>query len=217
MFEALFILTTIDTGTRIGRFLLQEAGGKLYAPFEKTDWWPGAVLATLLITLGWGSLVYTGSIDTIWPMFGIANQLLAVVALALVTTLLINTGRARYAPATLLPMLFVSATTLTAAYTMTTTWFPQMMASPKTAVVVKGALSLVMTVFVATCVLTLLVMAVSRWFLVLRGVVPVRPEATGTPARTPWQDGAYSVRGASEPPGGDGIERKGQDVTKTGG
>src|SRR5205823_8180543 len=114
MFEALFILTTIDTGTRIARFLLQEAMGKLHPQFEKTDWLPGAALATFLVTAGWGVLVYTGSIDTIWPMFGIANQLLAAVALALVTTLLINTGRARYAPVTILPMLFVTATTMTA-------------------------------------------------------------------------------------------------------
>src|SRR5207248_2083580 len=97
MFEALFILTTIDTGTRIARFLLQEALGKVYRPFERTDWVPGAVLATAVVTAGWGVLVYTGSIGTIWPMFGIANQLLAVVALALVTTRLVNTGRGRYA------------------------------------------------------------------------------------------------------------------------
>ena len=97
MFEALFILTTIDTGTRIARFLLQEALGKVHPQFEQTDWLPGAVLATLVVTAGWGVLVWTGSIDTIWPMFGIANQLLAVMALALVTTLLVNTGRGRYA------------------------------------------------------------------------------------------------------------------------
>src|SRR5262249_34784644 len=118
MFEALFILTTIDTGTRIARFLLQEALGRVFPKFEKTDWLPGAVLTTLVVTAGWGVLIHTGSIGTIWPMFGIANQLLAVVALCLVTTLLINTGRARYAPVTLLPMLFVTATTMTAGVEM---------------------------------------------------------------------------------------------------
>src|SRR5581483_9476283 len=115
MFEALFILTTIDAGTRIARFLLQEALGKVHPKFERTDWLPGAALATFVVTAGWGVLIATGSIDTIWPMFGIANQLLAVIALCLVTTLLVNTGRARYAPITLLPMLFVIATTMTAA------------------------------------------------------------------------------------------------------
>src|ERR1019366_6708981 len=126
MFEALFILTTIDTGTRIARFLLQEMLGKLHPKFEQTDWPPGAILATLAVTAGWGVLVYTGSIDTIWPMFGIANQLLAVVALSVVTTLLVNTGRGRYAWVTLLPMLFVLSTTMTAAYQMCLYTFPSM-------------------------------------------------------------------------------------------
>jgi carbon starvation protein len=176
MFEALFILTTIDTGTRIARFLLQEAASKVIPQFEKTDWLPGAALATLVVTAGWGVLVYTGSIDTIWPMFGIANQLLAVVALALVTTLLVNTGRGRYAPITVLPMLFVTATTMSAAAEMCTKRFPVMMGSPQPAVVVKGTLSLVMTIFVVCCVAVLLLLAVSRWLAVWRGVVPVREE-----------------------------------------
>src|SRR5437763_3111268 len=122
MFEALFILTTIDAGTRIARFLLQEALGKVFPKFEQTDWLPGALLATLVVTAGWAFLISTGSISTIWPMFGIANQLLAVVALALVTTLLINSGRQRYALVTLLPMLFVTSTTLTAGYQMAHLW-----------------------------------------------------------------------------------------------
>ena len=163
MFEALFILTTIDTGTRIARFLLQESLGRLYQPFEKPDWVPGAVLATFLVTAGWGVLVYTGSIDTIWPMFGIANQLLAVVALALVTTLLVNTGRGRYAPVTVLPMLFVTATTMTAAVEMVGVRFPAMI---KGGQVLKGGLSMAMTIFVSACVGTLLMLAVSRWILV---------------------------------------------------
>ena len=119
MFEALFILTTIDAGTRIARFLLQEMLGKVHPQIRANRLaWPGAILATAAVTAGWGILVYTGSIDTIWPMFGIANQLLAVVALSVVTTLLVNTGRGRYAWVTLLPMLFVLSTTMTAAYQM---------------------------------------------------------------------------------------------------
>src|SRR5438067_6240772 len=78
MFEALFILTTIDAGTRIARFLLQEALGRAFPSFERTDWLPGALLATFVVTAGWGALIWAGSISTIWPMFGIANQLLAV-------------------------------------------------------------------------------------------------------------------------------------------
>jgi len=160
MFEALFILTTIDTGTRIARFLLQEAMGKIHPQFEKTDWLPGAVLSTLIVTLGWGLLIFTGSISTIWPMFGIANQLLAVVALAIVTTLLVNSGRGRYAWVTLLPMCFVITTTMTAGVQLVTVQFPALIRSGKE---LTGYLNIGLTLFVMTCVTALLFFAVSRW------------------------------------------------------
>jgi carbon starvation protein len=169
MFEALFILTTIDAGTRIARFLLQEALGKLFPKFERTDWLPGALLATLLVTVGWGALIWAGSISTIWPMFGIANQLLAVLALALITTLLINTGRARYAPITLLPMLFVTATTMTAGAQMVGVQFPLMIQAGQA---LKGYLNIALTVFVVASVGMLLLLAVSRWAGVLAGMIP---------------------------------------------
>jgi carbon starvation protein len=163
MFEALFILTTIDAGTRIARFLLQEAFGAISPSFARTDWLPGALLATLLVTAGWAALIHTGSISTIWPMFGIANQLLAVMALALVTTLLVNAGKARYAPVTVLPMLFVTATTMTAGYQMIRYQFPDLIKSGKEAT---GYLSIALTIFVMASVGSLLVMAVSRWLAV---------------------------------------------------
>jgi carbon starvation protein len=174
MFEALFILTTIDAGTRIARFLLQEALGKAYPKFEQTDWLPGALLATFVVTAGWGLLIAAGSISTIWPMFGIANQLLAVMALALITTLLINTGRAKYAPVTVLPMLFVTATTMTAGVEMVGSQFPEMIAAGQ---VWKGVLNIALTVFVVACVLLLLFLAAGRWLTVLLGLAP-------TPARS---------------------------------
>ena len=170
MFEALFILTTIDAGTRIGRFLVQEALGRVHPKFAQTDWWPSALLATFLVTAGWGVLVATGSVATIWPMFGIANQLLAVIALALVTTLLVNTGRGRYAPVTVLPMLFVISTTMTAGVQMCTGKFIDLMRQGQ---VLTGALSLAMTIFVITCVAALLILAVSRWLLVAKGLTPL--------------------------------------------
>ena len=173
MFEALFILTTIDAGTRIARFVLQEMLGRLHPPWERTDSWFGAITATAAVTAGWGVLVYTGSIDTIWPMFGIANQLLAVIALSVVTTLLVNTGRGRYAWVTLSPMLFVLSTTLTAAYQMGTYQFPALIAGGQA---LKGMLSMVMMVFVVTCVLTLLLLATARQLAVARGLIPTRPE-----------------------------------------
>ena len=81
MFEALFILTTIDAGTRVARFALQEFVGRVYKPFARTDWLPGSLISTSVICLAWGYFIWTGSIDTIWPMFGVSNQLLAGVAL----------------------------------------------------------------------------------------------------------------------------------------
>ena len=184
MFEALFILTTIDTGTRIARFLLQETMGAVYRPLGRPDFLPGAVLSTALVTAGWGILVYTGSIDTIWPMFGIANQLLSVVALALVTTWLVNSGRSRYVALTIVPMLFVCATTLTAAAEMIGFRFPSMMRSDQPGVRIKGLLSLPMTVFVVVCVLTLLLLAVARWISVWMGAVEVRKPGEGVEVKT---------------------------------
>jgi carbon starvation protein len=178
MFEALFILTTIDTGTRIARFLMQETLGQAWPQFGKTDWLPGSILATGIVTLGWGALVQTGSIGTIWPMFGIANQLLAVLALCLVTTLLINTGRAKYAPITLLPMLFVVSTTMTAGVIMVR----QFMSHPN---VLTGVLNLSLTVFVMASVAFILLWALARWIAVLRGVIAVKSEEPPLPPLPP--------------------------------
>jgi carbon starvation protein len=128
-----------------------------------------------VVTAGWGILVYTGSIDTIWPMFGIANQLLAVIALCLVTTLLINTGRGRYAPITLIPMLFVTATTMTAG-TQMLIQFIQMTNDGRWSPL-KGVLNISLTVFVIACVAALLLMAAARWVGVLTGMVKVENKA----------------------------------------
>jgi carbon starvation protein len=176
MFEALFILTTIDTGTRIARFLLQETAGKIYPKFEQTDWLPGAVVSTLLVTVGWGWLVATGSIDTIWPMFGIANQLLAVLALCLVTTLLINSGRQRYAWVTLLPMLFVTATTMTAGAEMSAVFMSRMREPGEE---LRWILNLGLTLFVMVSVAAVLLIAVARWVGVLKGMIRARPAEEG--------------------------------------
>ncbi len=116
MFEALFILTTIDTGTRVARFILQEFLGHFYPPFARTDWMPGAVISTALVVFAWSYFIVTGSISTIWPMFGVANQLLAVIALCIGTTVLLNMGKKKYLWVTVAPMVFVSITTLSAAW-----------------------------------------------------------------------------------------------------
>ena len=165
MFEALFILTTIDTGTRIGRFLVQEFLGKLWKPLGNLDWLPASLLATALVVLGWGYFIWSGSVETIWPMFGMANQLLAVIALAVVTTVLINSGRARYAPVTLLPMLFVATTTSTAGYYEITGKFYRMIQS---GAVLKGSLNIGLTAMLLVCTAVILISAVIRWLSALR-------------------------------------------------
>ena len=114
MFEALFILTTIDAGTRVGRYLLQEMGGRIYKPLGNIKWWPGVLLTGLLMSFAWGYLVYGGSITTIWPLFGMANQLLGTLALAIGTTYLIRHGRKKYFWVTAIPMAFLAVTTITA-------------------------------------------------------------------------------------------------------
>jgi carbon starvation protein len=114
MFEALFILTTVDTGTRVARYVLQELMGKVHAPLGQQSSRTGSLVATSLVVSAWGYLIYTGSIATIWPLFGTGNQLLATIALAVMTTWLINMGKTRYALIVALPMLFVGVTTLSA-------------------------------------------------------------------------------------------------------
>ena len=116
MFEALFILTTIDAGTRVGRYLLQELGGMVYEPLKNPHWKPGMIGASALMSFTWGYLVYGGSISTIWPLFGVANQLLASMTLAIGTTILFRMGKARYAWTTLIPMSFLAVTTVAAGY-----------------------------------------------------------------------------------------------------
>lgn len=116
MFEALFILTTIDAGTRIGRYLLQDLCGKFYKPFEDKNSIFNMVFFSALISISWGYLLYTGNVSTIWPLFGTANQMLAAIAFAIGTTIIIKMGKAKYALITAIPMVLITIITLTAAF-----------------------------------------------------------------------------------------------------
>jgi carbon starvation protein len=166
MFEALFILTTIDAGTRIGRFLLQETFGKVWKPFRRTNWLPGNLITSALIVFAWGYFIYTGSVATIWPMFGTANQLLATIALAIGTSFIVNRGRVKYAWVTILPMTFVGITTLTAAFlNVKNIYLPQIHV---TATLVPGIINLVLTVSIIICVFIILLNAVPQWIRALR-------------------------------------------------
>jgi len=116
LFEALFILTTIDAGTRVARYLVQELGGTVYAPLRTVNWMPGGIGASLLVVGSWGYLLATGSVSTIWPMFGAANQLLGMLALCVGTTVLIKMDKAQYLWVTAVPMVFVGVITLSGSY-----------------------------------------------------------------------------------------------------
>jgi carbon starvation protein len=116
MFEALFILTTVDTGTRVARFLLQELGSKVYKPLAKTGWLPGNIVASVLVVSAWSYLIYSGNISTIWPMFGVANQLLAAIAFGVGTIVIVKSGKLKYAWVTFIPMVFMFTTTFTASW-----------------------------------------------------------------------------------------------------
>src|SRR5450432_3780761 len=178
MFEALFILTTVDTGTRVARYVLQELMGRVYKPFSNNAWVLGNVSCTTLVVAAWGYLIWTGTISTIWPLFGTGNQLLATIALSISTTFLINMGKAKYALITAIPMCFVGVTTVTAGILSIKNIFWPLTLKPgqeftgylDTSLMVIFILGVVLVVFDAA----------RRWVAVLNGAAPP-VEAFGPP------------------------------------
>ncbi|MBC8108622.1 MAG: carbon starvation protein A [Anaerolineae bacterium] len=169
MFEALFILTTIDTGTRIGRFLLQEVAGHAHPKLGIRGGMLSAIVSTGLIVFGWAWFMNSDSFDTIWRMFGVANQMLAVIALAIVSAFLFNTGRSKYLWVTLVPMAIVLTTTTTAAVYMLsgqidgiTTQLQKESAGRNTKLLLNSIMQAGAIVIVFGCGLTVVIAAAAR-------------------------------------------------------
>ena len=175
MFEALFILTTIDAGTRVARYITQEILGKAIKPFGDTKWKPGIIITSAMVVFSWGYLVYNGDISTIWPMFGVANQLLATVALIIGTSVILrNNNRKLYALITFIPMLFMLATTVTAGLeNIFSNYLPQ-----KT---FNGNLNAFLSIVMLILVVIIVIDSSIKWFFYLKkhGLKTRRPEKEG--------------------------------------
>ncbi|HXX82183.1 MAG TPA: carbon starvation protein A [Thermodesulfovibrionales bacterium] len=163
MFEAVFILTAVDTGTRVGRFLLQEMIGKVFPKFLEKRWMPGIIITSFLFTGSWGYLVYTGDIATIWPLFGMSNQLLASSALIIGTTMLIRMGKVRYIWITAVPGIFMSFVTMYAGYlNITMNYLPK-----------EKYLLASLSVIIMALMVVVFVTAFQRWYKLLQIRQPV--------------------------------------------
>jgi carbon starvation protein len=162
MFEALFILTTIDAGTRVARYVAQELGACLYRPFGDLGSIGANVAASALVVSAWGYFIYTGSISTIWPLLGTANQLLGMLALCIGTTLLIKAGKAKYVWVTLLPMLFMAVTTFTAASMLLKSFFPLAFSADADSLTYKINIAVVVTMLVLAAVIV--IDSASKWY-----------------------------------------------------
>jgi carbon starvation protein len=161
MFEALFILTTIDAGTRVARFILQDLMGKVYKPFARTEWLPGNLIASGIVVFFWGYFIYTGSVSTIWPMFGSANQLLATIALTIGTSYIINQGKRKYAWVTLAPLAFVGITTFVSGILNITGIYLPQLATDK--FFVQGLINLILTLVIMLAVVIIVKDAIPGW------------------------------------------------------
>jgi carbon starvation protein len=215
MFEALFILTVLDAGTRVGRFMVQELAGRVWKPLGRTNWMPGVILSSGVIVAMWGYFLYQGVIDPLgginllWPLFGISNQLLATVALVVATTIMLKMGRLKWIWVTLGPMVWLFVVTMTASYQKIFSTNPRLgflsyanllvgqIASGKIAaaklaethrVIFNLRIDAAVTAMLAAMILILLAEALMRWYLILWGAK--KPVLHETPyVATQWAEG----------------------------
>lgn len=163
MFESVFILTAVDTGTRVGRFFLQEMVGRVIPKFEEKRWWPGIIITSALFTGAWGYLVYTGDITTIWPLFGMSNQLLAASGLIIGTTMILRMNKAKYAWITAVPGIFMVFVTMIAGYeSIVGNYLPKQL-----------YLLTVMAIIVMALMALVIVGAIRKWYELLQVKTPV--------------------------------------------
>ena len=218
MFEALFILTTVDAGTRVGRFMIQDMIGNIYRPFANPSWLPGNLISSALIVGAWGYFLYAGvndplgGINQLFPLFGIANQLLAAVALTVGTTILIKMGKLRYAWVTALPLLWDASVTLTASWMKifsadpTLGFFAQRAAAQEALangelygtaqsaddvrqIITNSTVDGVLSILFALLIIIILVDATRVWFGIIRG--GQRPDLS----ETPWEESRLDSEG----------------------
>ncbi len=176
MFEALFILTTIDTGTRVARFILQEMLGRVYKPLGKGTWIPGVILTSFIVSFSWYYLLRGGTVNTIWPMFGIANQLLGGIALAIGTTFILRrSAKRKYALTTFVPFVFMIITVLTAGVQFVHKNYgdlPKLLPADYTSAIVKIALTIIMMTL--ACIIS--INSIGSWINILRNPNMKEPE-----------------------------------------
>lgn len=176
MFEALFILTTVDAGTRVARFLVQELGGKIFRPLARTQWLPGNISASLLVVCAWGYLIYSGNVSSIWPMFGVANQLLAAVAFGVGTMVIVHSGKRKYAWVTFIPMVFMLVTTLTASYQLMTLFRNKAAHAPSKADALTFTIDAYLVLLMAVLAVVVLIDMGWKFYRHLAGKIPVAIE-----------------------------------------
>ncbi len=185
MFEALFILTTVDAGTRVGRFMLQELLGHVWKPLGRLSWYPSILLSSFLVVLAWGYFLYQGVIDplggvnTLWPLFGIANQLLAAIALCVATTIIIKMGKAKYSWVTIVPLVWLVAATLTAGWQKVFSPLPSLgflahatslvgSTNPNASrMILNDRIDAVLSLFFMTVVFVVILASLREWYLIL--------------------------------------------------